>query len=232
MDPSQNRLLALLPAQELDALRPHLQQVTLSYAQPLITPNKPIRHVYFPVTGLGSLVAMLEDGSSVEAGIVGREGMTGIPVILGADTTPMQTLVQIPGEGFRMETQVIKAEMERRGALHSIMHRYTHTLFVIASQSVACGRRHSIEARLCRWLLMSSDGIGSNDLAITQEFLATMLGVRRAGVTEAAMKLQEQGWIRYSRGFVRLLDRAALEGATCECYHIVRREYERLFGPL
>lgn len=232
MDPTANRLLALLPAQEMDALRPHLQHVTLAYAQPLITPNKPIRHVYFPVTALGSLVAMLEDGSTVEAGSVGREGMVGVPTILGANTTPMQTLVQIPGEGYRMESQLIAKEMERRGALHSILHKYTHTLFVIASQSVACGRRHSIEARLCRWLLISSDGVGSNELSITQEFLATMLGVRRAGVTEAAAKLQGEGWIRYSRGFVEILDRPALEDATCECYHIVRREYERLFGAL
>jgi len=226
----QNQLLASLPAADLDALRPHLELVSLELAYPLIRPQEPIRHAYFPITSLASLVVVLEDGSTVESGSVGREGMVGIPIVLGAGTTPMQTIIQIAGDAFRVEADAIKAQFERRGTLHTVLTRYIHTLFMVASQSAACNRRHGLEARLCRWLLMSSDGVGSDAIGITQEFLATMLGVRRAGVTEAAMKLQNQGWIAYTRGFVHLLDRAALENAACECYHVVRQEYERLFG--
>jgi CRP-like cAMP-binding protein len=226
----QNRLLASLPPEDLEALRPHLTPLSLELAYPLIRPQEPIRHAYFPVTCLASLVIVLEDGSTVESGSVGREGMVGIPIVLGAGTTPMQTLVQIAGDAFRVEAAVIKEQFERRGGLHAVLTRYIHTLFMIASQSAACNRRHSVEARLCRWLLMSSDGVGSNAIGITQEFLATMLGVRRAGVTETALKLQNAGWISYTRGFVHLLDRPALENTACECYHVVRREYERLFG--
>ena len=227
-----NRLLDSLPQNELASLQPHLERISVSHAYPLIVPNAPIRYAYFPINALGSLVTILEDGSSVEAGSVGREGMVGVPVILGADTTPMQTLVQIPGDTWRIESTLLRAEYEKRGALHELLNRYVHTLFIIASQSAACNRRHSVDQRLARWLLMSSDGIGSHELPITQEFLATMLGVRRAGVTEAAHKLQEGGLIRYTRGFVEIVDRPSLEEAACECYHMVRREYERLFGRI
>lgn len=228
----QNKLLAILPDADRDALRPHLERVTLAHAQPLISPQTPIRSAYFPITALASLVIVLEDGSTVESGSVGREGMVGIPMLLGAGSTPMQTVAQIAGDAFRIDAEVLKTQFERRGALHSVLTRYIHTLFMIASQSAACNRRHGVEQRLCRWLLMSSDGIGSNSVGITQEFLATMLGVRRAGVTEAALKLQNAGWIAYSRGSVEILDRPALERAACECYHVVRQEYERLFGSL
>jgi CRP-like cAMP-binding protein len=229
---TQNQLLAALPEADREALRPHLTRVHLEHAQPLIEPQEPIRSVYFPISALASLVIVLEDGSTVESGSVGREGMVGIPIVLGAGTTPMQTVTQIAGEAFRIDADVIKAQFDRRGALHLVLSRYIHTLFMIASQSAACNRRHGIEARLCRWLLMSADGIGSNSVGITQEYLATMLGVRRAGVTEAALKLQNAGWIAYSRGSVEILDRPALERAACECYHVVRQEYERLFGSL
>ena len=225
-----NRLLDSLPKQELDAL--HLERMSVSHGYPFIVPNEPIRYVYFPIDALGSLVTVLEDGSTVEAGCVGREGMVGIPVILGAETTPMQTVVQIPGDVWRVDSEVIKREFDKRGALHTILNKYVHTIFVITSQSTACNRRHSVDARLARWLLMSSDCIGSSELAITQEFLATMLGVRRAGVTEAAAKLQVAELIRYKRGFVQIVAREGLEDAACECYQTVHREYERLFGPL
>lgn len=228
----QNRLLAVLPEADRDALRPHLEPMAYELAYPLIVPGQPIRHAYFPTTCLASLVIILEDGSTVESGSVGREGMVGIPTILGAGTTPMQTLVQIPGEAFRIEAGVLVEQFERRGALHLVLNRYVHTLFMVASQSAACNRRHSVEERLARWLLMSSDGIDSDQVAITQEFLGAMLGVRRAGVTEAALKLQNAGWITYRRGFVEILDRPALENAACECYQMVRQEYERLFGSL
>jgi CRP-like cAMP-binding protein len=227
-----NRLLSLLPEKDFAALRPHLQHVSLDYGQPLIIPQEPIRFIYFPTTSLASLVAVLEDGSTVEAGAVGREGMVGVPVILHAGTTPMQTLVQIAGDSYRIDAAIVLAEFEKRGALHGILTRYVHTLFVVASQSTACNRKHGVEARLARWLLMSSDGIGSNQVAITQEFLAVMLGVRRSGVTEAALKLQATELIRYSRGLVEITNRPGLEAATCECYHVVKREYERLFGAL
>lgn len=227
-----NRLLDSLPPNELEELRPHLERMSVTHGYPFITPQKPIRHVYFPIDALASLVTVLEDGSTVEAGAVGREGMVGIPVILKANTTPMQTVVQIPGDVWRADATLIRDEFDRRRGLHTILNQYVHTMFVVASQSAACNRRHAVEPRLARWLLMSSDGIGSHELAITQEFLATMLGVRRAGVTEAASKLQADGLIRYIRGFVEILDRPALETAACECYHVVRREYERLFGAL
>ncbi|HUR80547.1 MAG TPA: Crp/Fnr family transcriptional regulator [Thermoanaerobaculia bacterium] len=225
-----NRLLDKLPSDELEALQPERMSVTHAY--PLILPHEPIKHVFFPINALGSLVTVLEDGSTIEAGSVGREGMVGIPVILGADSTPMQTVVQIPGDVWRVDTAIIKREFDRQLTLHGLLNRYVHTIFIVASQSTACIRRHDVSARLARWLLMSSDGIDSKELPLTQEFLATMLGVRRAGVTEAAAKLQNEGWIRYSRGFVEIVDRAALEGASCECYRNVRSEYERLFGPM
>lgn len=226
----QNRLLAKLPESERETLRPHFDFMWLELAYPLIKPGQPILHAYFPVTCLASLVVLLEDGSTVEAGSIGREGMSGIPVLLGAGTTPMQTLIQVAGDALRIDAEVLREHFARLPALHSVLNRYIHTLFMIASQSAACNRRHALEARLARWLLMSSDGIGSHKVGITQEFLAAMLGVRRAGVTEGALKLQNEGWIAYSRGDVELLDRRALEQAACECYHMMRQEYERLFG--
>ena len=227
---TRNRLLDLLPGEELEALQP--ERIAVSHAYPLIVPSEPIKYCFFPINALGSLVTVLEDGSTIEAGSVGREGMTGIPVILGADSTPMQTVVQIPGDVWRVESEVIKREFARQRTLHGLLNRYVHTIFVVASQSTACIRRHAVEARLARWLLMSSDGVDSHELPLTQEFLGTMLGVRRASVTEAAAKLQTEGLIRYTRGFVEIMDRAGLESATCECYHAIRREYERLLGPL
>jgi CRP-like cAMP-binding protein len=225
-----NRLLDMLPGDELEALQ--VERVSLTHAYPLIVPHEPIRYAFFPINALGSLVTVLEDGSSVEAGSIGREGMVGLPTILGADTTPMQTVVQIPGDLWRVETGILKREFDRQRTLHGLLNRYVHTMFIVASQSTACIRRHDVAARLARWLLMSSDGIDSNQLPLTQEFLATMLGVRRAGVTEAAARLQSEGWIRYSRGYVEIVDRPALEAATCECYRTIRTEYERLFGPM
>ena len=225
-----NRLLGSLPQQDLAALTPHLERVSLRLSEPLIVPYEPIRSVYFPINALASLVTVLEDGSTVECGSVGREGMVGVPVVLHAATTPMQTLVQVAGDAFRVDAAIVLEEFEKRGALYTILTRYIHTIFVVASQSTACNRRHLVEARLARWLLTSSDGIGSHSVGITQEFLATMLGVRRSGVTEAAVKLQDQGLIQYSRGHVQIVDRRGLEAASCECYQVVCQEYERMFG--
>jgi CRP-like cAMP-binding protein len=226
----ENRLLAKLPPEELASLQQHMSEHALDLHVTLIQPNEPIRDIWFPTTMLASLVTVLEDGSTVEAGSVGREGMVGIPVILDAHSTPMQTVVQVPGRAFRVSAEAVKKLFEQRGVFYRLMNKYVHTLFVIASQSTACNRKHAIEARLARWLLTSSDGIGSDDIAITHEYLAAMLGVRRPGVTEAALKLQQAGWIAYSRGGVRIVDRQELEDAACECYQRVKEEFDRVFA--
>lgn len=223
-----NRLLAKAAPDEFELLRPHLEVVALSHGQPLIVPNEPIRFMYFPINALASLVTILEDGATVEAGSVGREGMVGVPILLNAETTPMQTLVQIEGQSYRVDAQLVKRVYDMGKTLHAILNRYIHALFVVASQSAACNRRHQVEARLSRWLLMSSDGIGSDEVGITQEYLAAMLGVRRPGVTEAAVKIQDEGLIRYSRGHVQIVDRRGLQDRACECYEVVRAEYEQL----
>lgn len=225
-----NRLLASLPSDELTALQPHMEQVSLSLGQSIILPDEPIPFIYFPLNALLSLVTVMEDGSTVEAGAIGREGMAGLPVLLDAGTTPMQTLTQIPGQAVRIKAEIIKQAFDQGGALQKILYRYIHTTIVTGSQTAACNRLHHIGARLCRWLLMSSDGVNSEELALTQEFLAAMLGVRRAGVSEAASQLQDKGLIRYQRGRIQILDRKNLEASACECYKVVKAEYDRLFG--
>lgn len=225
-----NRLLASLPREELTALQPHLEQVSLSHGQSIILPNEPIPFIYFPINSLLSLVTVMEDGSTVEAGAIGCEGMAGLPILLDAGTTPMETLTQIPGQAVRIKAEIIKKAFAQGGALQKILHRYIHTTIITGSQTAACNRIHPIRSRLCRWLLMSSDGVSSEELALTQEFLATMLGVRRAGVSEAASQLQDKGLIRYQRGRIQIVDRKSLEASACECYKVVKAEYERLFG--
>ncbi|MDZ8050812.1 MAG: Crp/Fnr family transcriptional regulator [Aulosira sp. ZfuVER01] len=227
---TENHLLANFPPQELKRLHPHLELVSLSLGESIILPNEPISFIYFPVNSLLSLVTVMEDGSTVESGCVGREGMAGLPILLDATTTPMQTLVQIVGLAVRVKAQILKEAFDRGGALQKLLHRYIHTVIVLGSQSTACNALHHLEARLCRWLLMSSDGVNSESLALTQEFLSTMLGVRRSGVSEAASKLQSRDLIRYQRGLIQILDRKGLEKSACECYGIAKAEYQRLFG--
>jgi CRP-like cAMP-binding protein len=207
-----------------------MEQVSLSHGQSIILPDEPIPFVYFPLNSLLSLVTVMEDGSTVEAGSIGREGMAGVPILLDAGTTPMQTLTQIPGQAVRVKGEIIKEAFDKGGALRHILHRYIHATIVLGSQTAACNRLHRIEARLCRWLLMSSDGVGKEELFLTQEFLSTMLGVRRAGVSEAASQLMGKGLIRYQRGRIQIVDRKSLETVACECYRVVKAEYERLFG--
>lgn len=226
----ENRLLACLPEEELGRLSPHFERVSLTHGQHVIVPDEPIRDVYFPLNCLLSLVTILEDGSTVESGTIGREGMSGVPVLLDAMSTTMPTFTQIPGDAIKVRASLIKEMYEEGGALHRLLNRYIHTVIVTGSQSVACNARHTVEARLCRWLLMSSDGVGSDELNLTQEFLATMLGVRRPGVSQAASVLQEAGLISYSRGLIQILDRGGLEKAVCECYRMTKEEYDRLFG--
>lgn len=214
----------------MEILHPHLEAVEMTHGQLLIQPNEPIPFVYFPTTALASLVTVLQDGATVESGSVGCEGVVGLPVLLDAGTTSMQTLIQIPGQVIRVKSDVTKTVFDRQGAFYNLIHRYIHTLLVVASQSAACNRHHALKLRLCRWLLMSSDGVGSEELALTQEFLSTMLGVRRSGVTEAALQLQQEQLITYSRGKIRILDRKKLETSACECYQMVKNEFDRLLG--
>ncbi|MBD2205235.1 Crp/Fnr family transcriptional regulator [Calothrix sp. FACHB-1219] len=227
---TQNQLLAQLPPDELNNLYPHLEIVSLSLTQVIIEPHEPIPYAYFPVNSLLSLVTIMEDGSTVESGCIGREGMAGVPIILDASTTSMQTLAQIPGKAVRIKAGIFKEAFKTSNALQKILYRYIHTVIVLGSQSTACNRLHNIEARLSRWLLMSSDGIGSESLPLTQEFLSTMLGVRRSGVSETASKLQSRGLISYQRGNIQIVDRKRLETTACECYGIVKAEYQRLFN--
>lgn len=226
----KNVLLSKLPAEELGRLRPHMEQVTLAHGDYVIVPGEPIRHVYFPVNCLLSLVTRTAEGQAVESGTIGREGMSGIPVLLKAVTTTMETLTQVPGDAVRVPSEILREEYERSGALHDLLNRYVHIVVVNGSQSAACNAVHKVEARMCRWLLMSSDGIGSDVVALTQEYLSVMLGVRRATVSEIAAALQSAGLIRYHRGLIEILDRRGLEATACECYVRTKAEYERLFG--
>jgi CRP-like cAMP-binding protein len=227
---AENRLLALLPPTELEALRGRAEVVTLQHGHHAIVPDEPIRDVYFPLTCLLSMVTTMEDGSTVESGSIGREGMSGIPVLLNAGQTTMPTFCQIPGDAARLRAEFLKESYERSDEVRRILNRYVHTVVVVGSQSSACNALHRVEERMCRWLLMSSDGIASDEVNLTQEYLATMLGVRRPGVTEVAGKLRAEGLIDYSRGSIRIVDRAGMERLACECYGRVKAEYERLFG--
>jgi CRP-like cAMP-binding protein len=225
----ENRILAALPGEELERLRPHFERVRLRRGQPVIVPEKPIRDFYFPVNCLLSLVTTMVDGASVESGTIGREGMSGVPVLLDARQTTMPTFVQVAGEALRVRAEVVKAAYDAGGPVRALLNRYIHTVIVVGSHSAACNRLHGLEQRFCKWLLMSSDGIGSDEVGLTQEFLSVMLGVRRAGVTEAALKVQAAGLISYARGQIRIIDRARLEASACECYARMKAEYERLF---
>jgi CRP-like cAMP-binding protein len=225
-----NRLLALLPAEERENVRRTGEVVSLRHGFCAITPDDPIRDIYFPLNCLLSMVTTTEDGASVESGSIGREGMSGIPVLLNAGQTTMPTFVQIPGEAVRVRAEVVREAYERREEVRRVLNRYVHTVVVVGSQSTACNALHRVEQRMCRWLLMSSDGIGSDEVNLTQEYLAVMLGVRRPGVTEVAGKLRAEGMIDYRRGTIHILDRAGMGRLACECYGRVRDEYERLFG--
>jgi CRP-like cAMP-binding protein len=230
IDPRANHLLASLPESELEALLPHFELVSLAHGDHVIVPDVPIQYNYFPLNTLLSLVTTMEDGSAVESGIIGREGISGIPVLLNAQQTPMPTFTQVPGEALKIKAEVIKATYEKRGALHTLLNRYMHTVVVMGSYSTACNAVHKIEPRMAKWLLMSSDGVGSDEFNLTHEFLAVMLGVRRASVSEIASTLRNDGLIHYSRGAIKITDRKGLESASCECYKKTKNEYERLFS--
>jgi CRP-like cAMP-binding protein len=226
--PTANRILAALPDEEYARLDPHLMPVTLAPRQNIYRPREPITHVYFPEHAMISVVANLPGGESVEVGVVGREGMAGTPALFGVDSTPNESMVQIADGALKMRADVARAEFKRGGVFQDLVLRYVQAHTIQISQSVACNRLHSVVERLARWLLMTHDRAASDELALTQEFLAMMLGCRRAGVTDAAINLQADGFINYRRGQITILDRPGLEEAACECYGIVKAECERI----
>lgn len=227
---TSNRILNALSRSEFEHLSPHLERVRLSGGEILYRPEEPITHIYFPDRGTVSLVSAFEGGGMVEVGMVGNEGMFGVCVFLGSMTTPLLAQVQLPGEGFRMRADVLKREFARGGTLQDLLLRYTQAFITQVTQVAACNRAHTLEERLAKWLLMCQDRAHSQNLELTHEFISEMLGIRRAGVTEAAYRFREAGLIHYRRGRVTILDRAGLEAASCECYPILRREFARLVG--
>jgi CRP-like cAMP-binding protein len=225
---SINRLLAALPDAEYQRLMPHLERVPLSLKQVLHKAGESIEYVYFPHRAIVSLISTPEEGSHVEVGLVGNEGIVGIPAVLGDDIPTTSAMVQREDSGMRMEASLLKTEFQQGGVLQSLLLRYTQALYALTSQNAACNRLHQLDERLARWLLLVCDRVGSNELLLTQQFISKMLGVRRAGVTEAANRLQLAGLIRYNRGRITILNRQKLEAASCSCYGIIKREYARL----
>lgn len=225
-----NRILNALTRAEFEHLTPHLERARLSGGETLYRPEEPITHVYFPDRGTVSLVSVFEGGGMVEVGMVGNEGMFGVCVFLGSLTTPLLAQVQLPGEGYRMRSDALKREFAKGGLLQDMLLRYTQAFITQVSQVAACNRAHTLEQRLAKWLLMCQDRAHSNELELTHEFISEMLGIRRAGVTEAALQFREAGLIRYQRGHITILDRAGLESASCECYPVLKREFARLVG--
>ena len=226
----RNRLLTALPKREYDRLRPDLERVALPLRTILYEADGPITHVFFPLNGVVSLVIIVEGNIDLEVGTIGNEGMVGTPIFLGAQSSPTRAISQIAGEAMRMETSLFQKEMKRRGPLYSLVQRYTQAMINQISHSTVCNHRHSVEQRMCRWLLMSHDRMGSDEFMLTQEFLAQMLGVRRPTVTTVARILQKAGLISYHRGRISVLDRKGLEAASCECYRVVTDELDRLLG--
>lgn len=224
---SRNRILAGLPREDYERLAAHLTPVNLSQGQLIYHVDDTIKQVYFPTDSMVSLVSQLSDGTSVEVGVVGFEGIAGLPLLLGVNRSPHEMMCQIPGGAMQASAEAIKREFKSGGALHDLLLRYTQSLMLTISQSMACNRIHSIGERLARWLLMSYDRCPSDELPLTQEFLAAMLGTRRAGVTEAAIKLQTEGVIKYKRGHIRIEDKKGLEACACECYGIIKQEFDR-----
>ncbi len=225
-----NRLLAALPADGYAALAPHLEPVTLASKEPVYAPNQPIPHVLFPTTGVFSVLTVMADGAAIEVATVGNEGMVGLPLFLGTTTTPNLIVAQISGESLRLPAAAFQEAVEHNRDLVAILHRYTQALLLQIAQSAACNRLHTMEQRCARWLLLTHDRVAADQFPITHEFLAQMLGVRRASVTEAVGTLQQAGLIAYRRGKMTVVDRAGLEAAACECYGVIRAEYDRLLG--
>ncbi len=226
--PRQNHLLDALPSEDYVRLEPHLELIPMRLGDVLYEPGSQLRYVYFPTTSIVSLLYVMEDGASAEIAIVGNEGILGISLFMGGETTPSRAVVQSAGHGYRLRAQLLKNEFGRFGAMLHLLLRYTQALITQMSQTAVCNRHHSIDQQLCRWLLLSLDRLSSSELSMTQELIANMLGVRREGVTEAAGNLQDAGLIRYRRGRISVLDRPGLESRCCECYQVVKTEFDRL----
>lgn len=227
-----NRLLAALPPEEYQRLSPYLESVPLDLGQVLYRPGEPIEYVYFPHHSVVSLVMVLEDGSTAEVGLVSGNGMVGVPVVLGSHVSLNLAIVQIADGATRMPADRLRTELQQRGSFQSLLLRYVQALLTQVSQTAACNRLHRLEARLARWLLLVQDAVKAEELQLTQEFIAQMLGVRRTGVTEAAGALQQAGLIHYNRGKITILDRKGLEALSCECYRVIEDEYDRLLRQI
>ena len=227
-DPQQNHLLAALSAEERERVYPALQLVQMPLGKVLYESGDVLRHVYFPTDSIISLLYVLADGASAEISVVGNEGLIGIALFMGGETTPSRAIVQSAGHAYRLIGQRLKDEFHRNGQAQLLLLRYTQALITQMAQTAVCNRHHSVVQQLCRWLLLSLDRLSSNQLTMTQELIANMLGVRREGVTEAAGKLHRAGVIRYTRGQITVLDRPKLEGLCCECYAVVKKETDRL----
>ena len=223
-----NYLLGALPRGESERLLPYLELVPMQLGDVLYESGSKLGHVYFPTDSIVSLLYVMTDGSSAEIAIVGNEGVIGIALFMGGETTPSRAVVQSAGSAYRLKGPVLKQEFNRSGNLQHLLLRYTQALLTQMAQTAVCNRHHTVDQQLCRWLLLSLDRLSSNELTMTQELIANMLGVRREGVTEAAGKLQGIGLIHYSRGHITVLDRAGLEAKACECYRVVKREFDRL----
>ncbi|MEC5218332.1 CRP-like cAMP-binding protein [Actimicrobium sp. GrIS 1.19] len=231
-EPSQNHLLAALLDANREALEPHLELVPMRLGDVLYESGGKLQHVYFPTTSIISLHYLLENGGSSEIAGVGNEGVLGIPLLMGGDTTPSRAVVQTSGFGYRMKAHILVDEFNRAGPVMRLLLRYTQALITHMSQTAVCNRHHTVEQQLCRWLLHTLDRMPSNELTMTQELIANMLGVRREGVTEAAGRLQSHGFISYRRGHITVLDRDGLEQDVCECYGVVKREFVRLLSDV
>ncbi len=230
--PSQNHLLAALLNAEFDRLSPHLELVPMRLGEVLYESGEKMQYVYFPTTSIISLHYLLEGGGSSEIAGVGNEGLLGIALFMGGNTTPSRAVVQTGGYAYRLKAQILMDEFNRGGAMLHLLLRYTQALITQMSQTAVCNRHHSVEQQLCRWLLLTLDRMPTNELTITQELIANTLGVRREGITEAAGKLQQAGYISYRRGHITVLDRTGLESKVCECYEVVKKEFARLLSDV
>jgi CRP-like cAMP-binding protein len=228
IDPRTNQLLAALPDADWQRWQPQLEAVAMPLGQVLYEPGATLSHVYFPGSSIVSLLYVMENGASAEIAVVGNEGIIGISLFMGGESTPGRAVVQSAGQGYRLRAQIVKDEFNSAGPVLHLLLRYIQALITQMAQTAVCNRHHALDKQLCRWLLLSLDRLPDNELVMTQELIANMLGVRREGVTEAAHKLQESGLIRYARGRITVLDRGGLEKRTCECYAVVKKEYERL----
>lgn len=230
--PNQNHLLAALPAAEFERLVPHLELAPMLLGDTVYEPGGQLQHVYFPTTAIVSLLYVMESGASAEIAGVGNEGIVGISLFMGGDSTPSSAVVQTAGHSFRLNAELLKKEFERFGPTMHLLLRYTHGLTIQMAQTAACNRHHSIEQQLCRWLLSTLDRLPTNNLVMTQELIASALGVRRESITEVAGRLQRAGQIRYRRGHITVLERSGLEAGACECYAVVRKELDRLMSDV